>query len=121
MSNSERMTPVDTTWLRMDRPANPMVVLGVLILAGPVDAARLQAVLAERLLATARFRQRHAVEVPTDVGDDAVLVRAQHELPTRRGGPLGEEVDGLVVGIIRHGYRIGDEVLRPAAVAVGKA
>ena len=29
--------------------------------------------------------------------------------------------DGLVVGIIRHGYRIGDEVLRPAGVAVGKA
>lgn len=29
--------------------------------------------------------------------------------------------DGLVVGIVRHGYRIGDEVLRPAAVAVAKA
>ena len=29
--------------------------------------------------------------------------------------------DGMVVGIIRHGYRIGDDVLRPAAVAVAKA
>jgi molecular chaperone GrpE len=29
--------------------------------------------------------------------------------------------DGLVVGIVRHGYRIGDDVLRPAAVAVAKA
>lgn len=28
--------------------------------------------------------------------------------------------DGLIVGIIRQGYRIGDDVLRPAAVAVGK-
>jgi molecular chaperone GrpE len=28
--------------------------------------------------------------------------------------------DGTVVGIIRHGYTIGDEVLRPAAVAVAK-
>jgi molecular chaperone GrpE len=26
--------------------------------------------------------------------------------------------DGLIVGVVRHGYRIGDEVLRPAAVAV---
>lgn len=28
--------------------------------------------------------------------------------------------DGRVVGIVRHGYTIGDEVLRPAAVAVAK-
>jgi molecular chaperone GrpE len=28
--------------------------------------------------------------------------------------------DGLVVGVVRHGYRIGDDVLRPAAVAVAK-
>ena len=28
--------------------------------------------------------------------------------------------DGRVVGIVRHGYRINDEVLRPATVAVGK-
>jgi molecular chaperone GrpE len=28
--------------------------------------------------------------------------------------------DGLIVGIVRHGYRIGDEVLRPALVAVAK-
>jgi molecular chaperone GrpE len=28
--------------------------------------------------------------------------------------------DNMVVGVIRHGYRIGDEVLRPAAVAVAK-
>jgi molecular chaperone GrpE len=28
--------------------------------------------------------------------------------------------DGRVLGVITHGYRIGDEVLRPALVAVGK-
>jgi molecular chaperone GrpE len=28
--------------------------------------------------------------------------------------------DGLVLGIVAHGYRIGDDVLRPAMVAVGK-
>jgi len=31
------------------------------------------------------------------------------------------EDDGRVVGIIRHGYTIGDDVLRPASVAVAKA
>lgn len=30
------------------------------------------------------------------------------------------EDDGRVVGIIRHGYTIGDDVLRPASVAVAK-
>jgi molecular chaperone GrpE len=29
--------------------------------------------------------------------------------------------DGVIVGIIRQGYRIGDDVLRPAAVAVAKS
>ena len=29
--------------------------------------------------------------------------------------------DGLVVGVVRHGYRIGTDVLRPAAVAVAKS
>jgi molecular chaperone GrpE len=29
--------------------------------------------------------------------------------------------DGVVVGVVRHGYLIGDEVLRPALVAVAKS
>jgi molecular chaperone GrpE len=29
--------------------------------------------------------------------------------------------DGRVLGVVAHGYRIGDDVLRPAMVAVGKA
>ena len=28
--------------------------------------------------------------------------------------------DGTIVGVIRHGYRIGDDVLRPASVAVAR-
>jgi WS/DGAT/MGAT family acyltransferase len=52
------MDPVDVTWLRMDRPANLMTIVGVLILAGPVDVNRIEATLAERLLAYDRFRER---------------------------------------------------------------
>ena len=36
--------------------------------------------------------------------------------------PAGSpEEEGLVLGVVRHGYRIGADVLRPAAVAVGKS
>lgn len=35
--------------------------------------------------------------------------------------PTDAAPDGHVAGIVRHGYRIGDEVLRPALVAVAKA
>lgn len=42
-----------------------------------------------------------------------------HEaITTVPAGPADQ--DGLVVGTIRAGYRIGDDVLRPAAVAVAK-
>jgi molecular chaperone GrpE len=29
--------------------------------------------------------------------------------------------DGKVIGVVRHGYRVGDDVLRPASVAVAKS
>jgi WS/DGAT/MGAT family acyltransferase len=56
--SSERMAPVDITWLRMDRSVNRMVIVGVMILAPPIDPARLERTLSERLLAYPRFRQR---------------------------------------------------------------
>ena len=31
------------------------------------------------------------------------------------------EQDGVIVGTVRPGYRIGEDILRPAAVAVAKA
>jgi molecular chaperone GrpE len=35
--------------------------------------------------------------------------------------PTDAVPDGTVAGVIRHGYRIGDDVLRPASVAVAKS
>ncbi|MBK8455901.1 MAG: wax ester/triacylglycerol synthase family O-acyltransferase [Phyllobacteriaceae bacterium] len=58
MAHSEQMAPVDATWLRMDRPTNLMVIVGVLKLAGPVKVKMLEKLLAERLLGYRRFRQR---------------------------------------------------------------
>ena len=43
-----------------------------------------------------------------------------HEAVTTVPAP-DASADGRVVGVITHGYRIGDEVLRPALVAVAKA
>lgn len=58
MSHSERMSPVDTTWLRMDRPASLMTIVGVWVLEGPIAINRLEAQLADGLLAHRRYRQR---------------------------------------------------------------
>jgi WS/DGAT/MGAT family acyltransferase len=79
MSNSERMAPVDTTWLRMERPTNLMMIVGVLVLAGPVDVPRLEATLARRILAIPRFRQRtDARPTGTWWTDDAHFDIARH-------------------------------------------
>ena len=42
-----------------------------------------------------------------------------HEAVTMVEAP-NPDADGRIVGVIAHGYRIGDEVLRPALVAVGQ-
>jgi WS/DGAT/MGAT family acyltransferase len=53
------MSPVDTAWLRMDRPSNLMMIVGVMYLPGPVDASRLRATVQRRLVHRfRRFRQK---------------------------------------------------------------
>jgi diacylglycerol O-acyltransferase / wax synthase len=58
MARGTQMTPVDTAWLRMDRPNNLMMIVSLLILDGPVDSNRLIRLLDHRLTAIPRFRQR---------------------------------------------------------------
>jgi len=54
----ERMSKVDTAWLRMDSPSNLMMILGVWILKPAVRYADVRDRLAERLLKYPRFSQR---------------------------------------------------------------
>ncbi len=54
----EKISAVDTAWLRMDRPGNLMVICGVLLFDGRIDLDRLKATIDERFLRFARFRQR---------------------------------------------------------------
>jgi WS/DGAT/MGAT family acyltransferase len=58
MSHSERMSSIDTTWLRMDRPNNLMMIIGVWILEGPVALDRLEKQIAERQLTYGRYRRK---------------------------------------------------------------
>jgi WS/DGAT/MGAT family acyltransferase len=52
------MSRVDTAWLRMERPTNPMMITGVLMFAEPMTLAQLKKVIRQRFLAYARFRQK---------------------------------------------------------------
>ena len=92
MSHSERMSPVDTAWLRMDRPNNLMMITGVMALAGPVDVKRLETALGERMLAHRRFRQR-AVTTPAGAFwvDDRDFNVARHIQRVRLPGRGGEK------------------------------
>lgn len=54
----EQMSPVDVAWLRMDRPTNLMLIVGVMIFDGPLPYETLRRRVAERFAALPRFRQR---------------------------------------------------------------
>lgn len=54
----EGLSAVDTAWLRMDRPANLMMICGMMLLDGHVDLERMKDVIRTRMLCFHRFRQR---------------------------------------------------------------
>src|SRR4030095_3130735 len=54
----EKISAVDTAWLRRDRPQNLMMICGVLLFRERLSLARLRQVIAERFLVFKRFRQR---------------------------------------------------------------
>lgn len=60
-AGSEPLSGVDYAWLRMDEPANLMLINGVLAMDQPVDLERLRETIARRLLSIPRFRQRVVV------------------------------------------------------------
>ena len=56
--NRDRMSSVDTAWLRMDTPTNLMMIVGVMMFDGTPDVARIKRTLEARLTRYNRFRQR---------------------------------------------------------------
>jgi len=53
----EDLSGVDRAWLLMDRPANPMMIVGLITLAAPLERARLCELLQRRFLSFPRFRR----------------------------------------------------------------
>ena len=58
MPSRERISNVDTAWLRMDRPSNLMQIVGVMLFDGKLDFARLKLAVEQRMLVHRRFVQR---------------------------------------------------------------
>ncbi len=60
----ERMTGVDTAWLRMEHPTNLMMIVGVMIFKQKLSHQKLTATLEQRFLTYKRFKQK-AIQDPT--------------------------------------------------------
>ena len=54
----EAMSRVDTAWLRMERPTNPMMITGVLMFDEQMSLPRIKKVIQQRFLGYQRFRQK---------------------------------------------------------------
>ena len=82
----ERMSTVDTAWLRMDSDGNLMMIVSVQLFATPIDMARLRHVLENRLLSYSRFRSRVNYDMTgawwqeQEVDLDGALVRTARSL-----------------------------------------
>ena len=57
-NETERMSAVDAAWLRMDRPTNLMMIIGVIVFDGHIDFPRFRRTIEERFLKFSRFRCR---------------------------------------------------------------
>jgi len=58
MARREKISAVDTAWLRMDHPGNLMMICAVLSFAERVSLSALRRVIEERFMRFQRFRQR---------------------------------------------------------------
>lgn len=57
-NDSERISGIDTAWLRMERPTNLMMIAGVMIFSERLEYERLREVIETRFLKYRRFTQR---------------------------------------------------------------
>ena len=104
----ERMTKVDTAWLRMDSPSNLMMIMGVWTLKPGIKYQDLCRRVQERLLEYDRFRQRVREDAAgatwvEDAGFDIERHVVREKLPRR---PRGEEQAALQ-------QRVGELAMQP--------
>jgi diacylglycerol O-acyltransferase / wax synthase len=98
MTNRERISGVDTAWLRMEHPTNLMMIVGVMMFDRKLRLADVKRVLEARFLAFRRFRQRAVQDATgawweTDEAFDLDAHVHRVKLPGKRGKP---ELEALV-------------------------
>ena len=112
---TERMSAVDAAWLRMDRPTNLMMIVGVIVFDSRVDFRRFRRTIKERFLAFRRFRCcARPAAVSADWETDADFDLDRHVLCARLAAARGP---GRARGI-RLGARECRLRSRPPDVAV---
>lgn len=84
MPKRSRMSSVDTAWLRMDRPSNRMVIVGVLVFDAPIDYERLLATFAARFVRFERFRCRPVQDLAGAWWEAAPRFRLEHHVRRAR-------------------------------------
>ena len=60
----ERMSGIDTAWLRMEHPTNLMMIVGIMVFREKLDFKKIQSTIEQRFLTYPRFKQK-AVQDPT--------------------------------------------------------
>ena len=90
-----------------------------------IDSAR-QTTTADALLQGVEMVRRHFLTKLEGFGVKRIAVEGQPFDPLKHEAvstvpASNPDDDGRVVGVIRHGYTIGDDILRPASVAVAKS
>jgi WS/DGAT/MGAT family acyltransferase len=95
---SERMSAVDAAWLRMDRPTNLMMIVGVVVFDEHLDFARFRATIEDRFLRFPRFRCRAAQDtVSASWEPDPDFDLDQHVTRVALPAPAGQaELEELV-------------------------
>jgi len=90
MTRRERMSGVDTAWLRMDRPSNLMMIVAVLVFDRRPDFRRLKRTLGVRLGGYRRFTQKASLDATGGWWeDDPAFDLDRHVTRTRLGGSRG--------------------------------
>lgn len=97
-AEKERMSAVDTAWLRMDRATNLMMILGVWVLDDKLDPASFREVIAQRFMCHERFRCRPVDEgVSASWEPDEDFDLDSHVSPAALPAPAGKaELEALV-------------------------